>query len=146
MTRSSITVKSLSGRELDCLIAVESLSHAGWPARTTDIAGVLHVKAPSAVEIIGRLHSKHLLEKGPGGVRASRAGIRILSEVHRSHRILETLLTSLGISAEVACRESKRIDRYVSSEVTRAFCSFLGHPKACPDNMPIERDPGCCSD
>lgn len=144
MTRATSPTETLSTRELDCLIAVESLSQNGWPARTTDIAGALHVKAPSAVEIISRLHSKHLLERGPGGVRISRTGYKTLTEMHRSHRIVESLLTNLGMKPEIACRESKKIDRYVSKEVTRAFCSYLGHPTACPDHMPIEPDPKCC--
>ncbi len=145
MSRTVPTVKLLSQRELDCLIAVESLSQAGWPARTTDIARGLLVKAPSAVEMISRLQSKHLLEKGPGGARVSQLGYRMLREVHRSHRIFETMLTNLGIKPELACRESKKIERYVSKEVTRAFCSYLGHPSSCPDHMPIDPDPKCCT-
>jgi DtxR family Mn-dependent transcriptional regulator len=138
-------MKTLSQRELDCLMAIESLTKAGWPARTSEIAKTLHVKAPSAVEIIGRLHSKHLLEKGPGGAKISNQGYRMLGGVHRSHRILETMLANLGIPTNIACQESKKIDRYLSKEVTRAFCSYLGHPKTCPDNMPIQRDPKCCN-
>lgn len=144
MSRTLLATESLSQRELDCLIAVESLSDGGWPARTKDIAKTLHVRAPSAVEIIHRLQRKRFLEKGPGGVKVSSAGHRVLGEVHRSHRIMETMLTNMGVPPEVACRESKKIDRYVSKEVTRAFCNYLGHPKACPDNMPIQADPKCC--
>ncbi len=144
MTSSVTKIDSLSPREIDCLIAIETLGQKGWPARTIDIARTLRVKPPSAVEIILRLQSKRLLEKGPGGVRVSPAGHTALNEMHRSHRILETMLANLGLSPDVACRESKKIDRYVSMEVTRAFCNYLGHPSACPDNMPIEPDPKCC--
>lgn len=144
MSSAALTTDSLSLRELDCLIAIESLSQKGWPARTSDIARMLRVKPPSAVEIILRLQSKRLLEKGPGGVRVSRIGHLTLREMHRSHRILESMFASLGLPADVACRESKKIDRYVSKEVTRAFCNYLGHPSACPDHMPIEPDPKCC--
>ena len=135
---------SLNPREIDCLIAIESLSEKGWPARTSDIARILRVNPPSAVEIILRLQSKRLLEKGPGGVRVSRVGHVTLREMHRSHRILETMFANLGLTPDVACRESRKIDRYVSKEITRAFCNYLGHPSACPDHMPIEPDPKCC--
>ncbi len=141
----ALATEALSQRELDCLVAVESLSDSGWPARTKDIAKTLQVRAPSAVEIIHRLQEKHFLEKGPGGVKVSFPGHRVLGEVHRSHRIMESMLANIGVPPEVACRESKKIDRYVSREVTRAFCNYLGHPKACPDNMPIQADPKCCS-
>ena len=144
MTSATAKTDSLSPRELDCLIAIESLSQKGWPARTSDIARTLRVKPPSAVELNLRLQSKRLLVKGPGGVRVSRIGLLTLREIHRSHRILEVMFANLGLAPDVACRESKKIDRYVSKEVTRAFCNYLGHPSSCPDQMPIAPDPQCC--
>ncbi len=142
--RHAPVIEILTRREFDCLSAIESLSRKGWPARVVDIARVLHVKPPSIVELIDRLHEKGMLERGPGGVRVSRAGARGLLETHRSHRIFELMLTHMGMSPEVACKESKRVDRHPSRNFIRTVCAYLSHPQECPHGEPIEPDPSCC--
>ncbi len=135
---------NLTLREFDCLLAVESLSHEGWPARLIDIAEALHIRPPSAVELVNKLIAKKLLERGPSGIRLASLGTAELREMHRAHRLLEIMLLRIGMKPAAACVESKRIDRYSSRELVRALCKYLGHPATCPHNMPIEPDPRCC--
>ncbi len=144
MSPSRRVVNSLTSREFDCLVAVDWLCRDGWPARTVDLARVLRVKPPSVVELVSRLGAKRVLERGPAGVRLSETGSRELGEVRRSHRIFEMMLTRFGMSPEVACRESRKLDRHSSVPVVRAICTYLGHPRTCPHHRPIDPDPECC--
>ncbi len=134
----------LTQRELDCVLTVEALTSKGWPARITDIAGSLGVRAPSAIELVNKLVAKRLLERGPSGIRLAKLGTEELQEMHRSHRLLETMLLKIGMKPAAACVESRRIDRYSSDELVRAICKYLGHPATCPHKMPIAPDPRCC--
>ncbi len=144
MTGSQGRAEALTDREIDFLFAIESLAKGGWPARIVDIARLRGVSAPSAIEMVGRLRTRSVVEKGPGGIKVSSRGEKILSEIRRSHRILETILTRMGMNPDTACSESKSIDRHLSRGVTQTICAYLDHPKTCPDAMPIEPDPECC--
>ncbi|HZY95216.1 MAG TPA: metal-dependent transcriptional regulator [Candidatus Bathyarchaeia archaeon] len=134
----------LTKREVEYLLSVELLTQDAWPARITDIAKSLGVKTPSAVELVNGLIAKKLLQRGPSGIRLTGLGARELQGMHRSHRLLESMLLRIGMKPAEACTESRRIDLYSSKELLRAICKYLGHPVSCPHKMQITPDPGCC--
>ena len=145
MMRGKQAPVTLTKRETDCLLVVESLSQDRWPARIGEVAHRLNVSTPSAVELVDRLQSKRMLERGPGGVRLSRIGNAGLLGVHRAHRLFENMFTRMGMRPEAACRESGIMDRHLSREALKVVCRYLGHPKTCPHDLPIEPDPSCCT-
>ncbi len=144
MAPSRHAVNCLTSREFDCLAAVNWLCREGWPPRTMDLARVLRVRPPSVVEIVRRLGGKGVLERGPVGVWLSEIGSSERGEVRRSHSIFEMMLTRFGMSPEVACRESRKLDRHSSVPVIRAICAYLSPPRTCPHQRPTDPDLECC--
>ena len=127
----------ITDRDYDCIVTLQNLTSSGWPARVKDIAEDMKVKPPTAVEFLGRLTSESLVEKGPTGYRISKKGTKLLDNVARAHRLLETLLFRAGMSSEKACRISTSIDRNLDDWAVTEICNQLKHPKTCPHGIPI---------
>jgi DtxR family transcriptional regulator, Mn-dependent transcriptional regulator len=94
--------------------------------------------------------TQELIEKGwvtlDGEVlRLSDDGQKEAREVVRRHRLAEVLFHQvLELPMETTEAEACRLEHELSSQVTEAVCSFLGHPPVCPHGRPIP--PGaCCS-
>lgn len=133
----SLIEAELTGREADCIAAVERLTSGGWPARLKDISEALGVRPPTALQFLERLRKESLLEKGPSGYRLTEGGARALDRLRRAHRLFESLLSSAGFSAEEACRISSLVDRHLDERAASVLCAGLSHPRKCPHGMPI---------
>lgn len=102
--------------------------------KTTNLASLLSVRPATVTEVLQNLDEKGLLYYKPyQGVKLTNQGIQEAKKLLRKHRILEKLLThTLDYSTESACKESLRIDYYVSTHLIDNICRSLGHPKICP--------------
>lgn len=127
----------LSRRDLDCIETVHSLSSEGWPARVKDIAGVMGVAPPTAVQFLGKLLGLGLLEKRPNGYRLSKRGEECFAESIRAHRLIETLLVRNGLALEEACRVSSSMTEPMDNIDLEKLCAHMSHPAKCPHGRPI---------
>lgn len=100
--------------------------------------------------VVDRLVADGLLLRGEGRehgvsistVQLTERGIYRGSRLIRAHRLAERLLHDvLGLTNyEVAACEFEHI---IDTDLVDGICTLLGHPKRCPDGMPIP--PGeCC--
>lgn len=128
---------ALSRRDHDCLEAVSALSSQGWPARVKDVAIRMNVTPPTAVGFLDKMVELALVEKGPSGYRLSPEGEGRFNEATRAHRLFETLLVSVGISVDEACRISSSLNGPIDSAELEKLCAHLSHPGKCPHGMPI---------
>ena len=128
---------NLSKRDSDCIQSIYLLCSDGWPARVKDIASQLKVKPPTDDDILDRLAKMKVVEKGPSGYKLSEKGTTLISEITRTHRLFETLLTEAGIPLEKACSISSSIEGHVDSKTLEKLCSHLSHPDTCPHGRPI---------
>lgn len=109
----------------------------GWPARVKDIAGMMRVSPPTAVEFLEKLRDLSLVEKGPSGYRLSKRGLACYNEFTRTHRLLETLLVRNGMPLEKACLVSSSIGIPISEDDLEKLCTNMRHPVVCPHGRPI---------
>ena len=128
---------ALSKRDLDCIGSVHSLSSEGWPARVKDVAGMMEVSPPTAVQFLDKLRSMGLVEKGPSGYRLSKRGSDCFNETTRAHRLMETLLVRNGLSLEEACLVSSSLYFPIDGADLEKLCANMRHPDTCPHGRPI---------
>ncbi len=129
--------QGLSRRDYDCIESVQALSSDGWPARVKDVAAMMKVSPPTAVEFLDKIAGLSLVEKGPSGYRLSRTGVRCFNETTRAHRLLETLFSRNGIPLEAACRISSSIGNTIDDVDLERLCANMSHPGTCPHGKPI---------
>lgn len=108
----------------------------------SQVAAMLRVKPPSAVQMLRRLaergHVKYLPLKG---VRLKAKGRRIGMRMVRNGRLMEVFITqTLKLPLDVRLAHSVEHDMTVS--FADALCSLTGHPQQCPHEYPIP--PGAC--
>lgn len=127
----------LSRRELDCIISVHALSSDGWSARVKDVASMLEVSPPTALQFLDKLKSLGLVEKGRSGYRLSSRGVDRFNESTRTHRLMETLLVRNGLSLEEACRVSSSLRLPIGEADLEKLCAKMSHPDKCPHGRPI---------
>jgi DtxR family Mn-dependent transcriptional regulator len=76
-------------------------------------------------------------------LRLTPAGEAMAREVVRRHRLAELLFFQvLELPMEQSESEACSVEHVLTSQVTDAVCSFLGHPPVCPHGRPIP--PGSC--
>lgn len=127
----------LSRRNLDCIESIQSLSSEGWSARVKDIAGMMGVSPPTAVQFLDKLMSIGLVEKGPSGYKLSKKGEDCFNETTRAHRLIETLLVRNGLSLEEACRVSSSLALPIEESDLEKLSAKMQHPDKCPHGRPI---------
>ncbi len=102
-----------------------------------DVAVMMKVAPPTAVEFLDKMAGMSLVEKGPSGYRLSKRGMERFNEATRAHRLLETLFSRSGIPLEVACRISSSIGNAIDDVDLERLCATMSHPGTCPHGRPI---------
>jgi DtxR family Mn-dependent transcriptional regulator len=112
----------------------------GTPTLAARVAEMLGVSRASAGEMLKRLESEGLIERGqhkealltpPGRERAER--------VVRRHRIIERLLTDfMGYTAAEAHIHADELGDTFSDEMVERIAERLGNPDRCPHGWPVE--------
>ncbi|MEK9145696.1 MAG: metal-dependent transcriptional regulator [Elusimicrobiota bacterium] len=125
----------------------EALSHF-WALREKGVdtreqlrAGIAESSHENALE---DLLARGLAWEGEGKVFLSEKGESRAAEIVRRNRLAERMLTDvLEIPADKVEAEACLMEHVISSGVTEAICTLLGHPPVCPHGMPIPRG-SCC--
>ncbi len=105
-------------------LIADLIDHQG-EARIVDIAARLGVAQPTVVKMLKRLLQDGLVTQRPyRGVFLTEAGRRLAEESRERHRVVESFLLALGVSAKTARLDAEGIEHYVSEETLAAFKAF----------------------
>lgn len=109
------------------------------PVKVTDIARILKVSLPSAVQMLKKMHKKDLVKySGKKGIYFKPKGKRTASKLVRNLRLVELLVRDiLKIKRETpfACK----IEHHVSDEIAKSLRKVLNNPNVCPHSKPIPK-------
>ena len=119
--------------------AIYALEHRGDSAvTTTALAERLGVTPASASGMVRRLSELGLVAHEPyRGVVLTDAGRRVALEVLRHHRLLELLLTDLGLPWDRVHDEAEVLEHHISEDLEQLIAARLGHPTHDPHGDPI---------
>ena len=111
-----------------------------FPTLASRVAEMLHVSRASAGEMLKRLESDGLVERGEHKEAILTETGRIRAEkVVRKHRIIERLLTDfMGYTAAEAHVHADELGDTFSDEMMERIDERLGHPDRCPHGWPVD--------
>jgi DtxR family Mn-dependent transcriptional regulator len=106
------------------------------------VADMLGVSRASAGEMLKRLESEGLIERGEHKEAILTAEGRVQAErVVRRHRIIERLLTDfMGYTAAEAHEQADLLGNTFTDEMVERIAKQLGEPDRCPHGWPVDTD------
>ncbi|MFN2469839.1 MAG: metal-dependent transcriptional regulator [Gaiellaceae bacterium] len=113
---------------------------SGSPTLSSRVAEMLGVSRASAGEMLKRLESEKLIERGEHKEALLTATGRERAErVVRKHRIIERLLTDfMGYTAAEAHVQADELGDTFTDDMVERIAERLGHPDRCPHGWPVE--------
>jgi DtxR family transcriptional regulator, Mn-dependent transcriptional regulator len=114
----------------------------GNPTLASRVAEMLGVSRASAGEMLKRLETDGLVERGEQKEAIlTGAGRERAEKVVRKHRIIERLLTDfMGYTAAEAHVHADELGDTFSDEMVGRIEERLGHPERCPHGWPVDPD------
>jgi Mn-dependent DtxR family transcriptional regulator len=115
---------------------------AGSPPLASRVAEMLGVSRASAGEMLKRLESEGLIERGERKeALLTGTGRERAERVVRKHRIIERLLTDfMGYTGAEAHERADQLGDTFTDEMVERIDERLGHPRRCPHGWPVEPD------
>jgi len=112
------------------------------PVPAARVAEMLGVTPPTASEMMKRLESEGLVERGPRkGPLLTKKGREEAERVVRHHRIIERFLTDfMGYTPAESHVHADVLGDTFSDDMVERIAERLGHPDRCPHGWPV--DPG----
>src|SRR5437868_5190807 len=112
----------------------------GSPTLASRVAEMLGVSRASAGEMLKRLESERLIERGEHKeALLTPAGRKRAEKVVRKHRIIERLLTDfMGYSAAEAHVHADELGDTFSDDMVERIEARLGNPERCPHGWPVD--------
>src|SRR5919201_6255668 len=113
---------------------------AASPPLASRVAEMLGVSRASAGEMLKRLETEGLIERGERKeALLTSSGRQRAEHVVRRHRIIERLLTDfMGYTAAEAHVRADELGDTFSDEMIDRISERLGHPERCPHGWPID--------
>jgi DtxR family transcriptional regulator, Mn-dependent transcriptional regulator len=114
----------------------------GSPTLASRVAEMLGVSRASAGEMLKRLESEGLIERGEHKeALLTAAGRKRAEVVVRKHRIIERLLTDfMGYTAAEAHVHADELGDTFTDDMVERIDERLGHPERCPHGWPVDPD------
>jgi DtxR family Mn-dependent transcriptional regulator len=114
----------------------------GTTAIAARVAEMLGVSRASAGEMLKRLESEGLVERGDQKeALLTPAGTERAERVVRKHRIIERFLTDfMGYTAAESHVHADELGDTFTDEMIERINDRLGHPDRCPHGWPVEPD------
>lgn len=110
----------------------------GGPVTTNALADRLGVTPASASGMVRRMAELGLATHEPyHGVALTEQGRRVALEILRHHRLLELLLTDLGLPWDRVHDEAEVLEHHISEELEALIAERLGDPTHDPHGDPI---------
>jgi DtxR family Mn-dependent transcriptional regulator len=115
---------------------------SGSPTLASRVAEMLGVSRASAGEMLKRLESDGLVERGAHKEAIlTTAGRERAEKVVRKHRIIERLLTDfMGYTAAEAHVHADELGGTFSDDMVERIEQRLGNPDRCPHGWPVDPD------
>jgi len=115
---------------------------SGAPTLAARVAEMLGVSRASAGEMLKRLESEGLVERGEHKEAILTPSGRARAErVVRRHRLVERLLTDfMGYTAAEAHVYADEIGESFSDDMIERIDERLGHPERCPHGWPLDTE------
>ena len=115
---------------------------SGSPTLSSRVAEMLGVSRASAGEMLKRLETEGLVERGEHKEAIlTSAGRRRAEKVVRRHRIIERLLTDfMGYTAAEAHVHADELGDTFTDEMIERIEVKLGNPERCPHGWPVDTD------
>src|SRR6266540_3598774 len=112
----------------------------GSPTLASRVAEMLGVSRASAGEMLKRIESEGLIERGEHKEALLTASGRKRAErVVRKHRIIERLLTDfMGYTAAEAHAYADELGDTFNEEMIERIATRLGDPERCPHGWPVD--------
>ncbi|HEY2742699.1 MAG TPA: metal-dependent transcriptional regulator [Gaiellaceae bacterium] len=113
---------------------------AGSPPLASRVAEMLHVSRASAGEMLKRLESEGLIERGKKKeALLTDSGRERAERVVRKHRIIERLLTDfMGYTAYESHERADELGDTFDDEMIERIDDKLGRPQRCPHGWPVD--------
>ena len=114
----------------------------GSPTLASRVAEMLGVSRASAGEMLRRLETEGLIERGEQKeALLTESGRKRAERVVRKHRIIERLLTDfMGYTAAEAHVHADELGDTFSDEMVERIEEKLGYPDRCPHGWPVDPD------
>jgi DtxR family transcriptional regulator, manganese transport regulator len=110
----------------DYVELISDLMKENGEARQVDIANRLGVAQPTVAKMLKRLADKGYLTQRPyRGVFLTASGQDLADRTRHRHKIVESFLIAVGVSAEDARRDSEGIEHHVSEATLKVFEDFV---------------------
>jgi Mn-dependent transcriptional regulator len=129
----------ITKRERDCLLAITENSKSDFPIRLSDLANILEIKPPTALNIVKRLSELGLVRNERGMIRPTEKGVVYYKEIIYHHRVLECILKNSGVDEVKSCVEAAKLDYQLPHELVEKMEEYAGNPRECPHGKPIEK-------
>jgi len=115
---------------------------SGSPTLASRVAEMLGVSRASAGEMLKRLESEGLIERGEHKeALLTPSGRKRAERVVRKHRIIERLLTDfMGYTAAEAHVHADALGDTFTEDMVERIDEKLGHPDRCPHGWPVDPD------
>jgi DtxR family Mn-dependent transcriptional regulator len=113
---------------------------AGSPPLASRVAEMLGVSRASAGEMLKRLESEGLIERGARKeALLTGTGRERAERVVRKHRLIERLLTDfMGYTGAEAHERADLLGDTFTDEMIERIDERLGHPERCPHGWPVD--------
>ena len=110
------------------------------PVPAARVAEMLHVTPPTASEMLKRLETDGLVERGPRRSPVlTPEGRRQAERVVRNHRIIERFLTDfMGYTPAESHEHADSLGDAFDDEMVERISAQLGHPDRCPHGWPVD--------
>lgn len=141
----SILGRTAAAAREEVLEELWSSHEAGVALSVAELARTIHAGASEGWGgVVQELVEQGLVEVQRDLLSLTPAGVEQARAAARRHRLAEVLFHQvLDLPMDETEQEACRIEHVLSPQATKAVCSFLGHPPACPHGRPIP--PGeCC--
>src|SRR6266516_4780841 len=115
---------------------------SGSPTLASRVAEMLGVSRASAGEMLKRLETEGLIERGKHKeALLTKSGRARAEKVVRKHRIIERLLTDfMGYTAAEAHVHADALGDTFTDDMVERIEERLGHPDRCPHGWPVDPD------
>jgi len=123
------------------LKVIYNLTENGGTAKTTDIAGLIHVAPASVTEMLHKLaDSGYIKHESYKGAVLTAKGRRVARKIARKHRLLERFLNDVvGVTGKSRHEQACKMEHALTDEAEHNLCKIMNHPLECPHGRTIPK-------
>ena len=98
--------------------------------RSVDISEHMGYSKPSVSRAVGLLKSGGYIEVDrDGSITLTQSGLEVANKIYERHMVLTRMLTSLGVSPEVAAEDACKMEHAISDETFLAIKNHISQMK-----------------